>query len=301
METRINYMIVGLFVIVITTGLIIAGLWLSSGLSQKKYQTYLVYMNESVSGLNIKSPVKYNGVQVGYVSQITLNRRNLKQVKVFLNIEEGTPISTETHAELDSQGLTGVAYLELTGGSADLPPLKAKKGEKYPVITSEPSLLFRLDTALDDLTKHIDKISVRVSDLLSEKNIDAFSSTITNTEKITKTIADNDQEIDRIINNSDTTMQKMPDTVTNINIAAEKAAALMQRLENLAEKTETIVQNGEVIAQTINQQVLPKTDHLLDQSNQLIYDFRQFTQQLSDNPSVLIRGRQPLPAGPGEK
>ena len=301
METRINYMLVGLFVIILTISLVVAGLWLSAGLSQKKYETYVVYVDESVSGLNVKSPVKYNGVQIGYVAKIKLNKHNPKQVKLFLNIEEGTPISAATRAELDTQGLTGVAYLELTGGGNNLPPLTAKPGEKYPVIISEPSFLFRLDTALDDLTKHIDIISLRINDLLSKENVKAMSATLANTEKVTQTFANNDQAIDRIIGNSDTTMQKMPDTVTNINDAAEKATVLLQRLDQLAKKTQTIIENGQTMTQTINQQILPKTATMLDQTNHLLESAQQFAQQLETNPSILIRGRQALPPGPGER
>jgi phospholipid/cholesterol/gamma-HCH transport system substrate-binding protein len=93
METRINYMLVGLFVIVASCGLVVAGFWLSIGLSQKQFSTYVVYLDESASGLNVKSPVKYNGVQVGNVGTIKLDNKDPNRVEVFLNIEKGVPIN----------------------------------------------------------------------------------------------------------------------------------------------------------------------------------------------------------------
>lgn len=301
METRIHYMLVGLFVIIVSTGLVVAGIWLSMGLSQKQFSTYRVYLDESVSGLSVKSPVKYNGVQVGRVTTIKLDPDDPKQVEVDLEIEVGTPVSTGTRAQLDTQGLTGVAYLELTGGGEDLPALEAKEGERFPVILSEPSFLFRLDTALDDLTKHFDALSDRFNHLLSEKNVDAISGTLHNTQAITKTIADNDQAIDGILKNGDKTIEKLPDAVENLNNAAKQFAAFMQKMEGLTQKADEMLQNTEVAMQTVNQHVLPKTNQVLDKTYQLFDNVEALTEQLKDNPSALIRGRQPLPPGPGEE
>jgi phospholipid/cholesterol/gamma-HCH transport system substrate-binding protein len=301
METRINYMLVGLFVIVASCGLVVAGFWLSIGLSQKQFSTYVVYLDESASGLNVKSPVKYNGVQVGNVGTIKLDNKDPNRVEVFLNIEKGVPISTGTRARLDAQGLTGVAYMELTGGGENFPVLQPQEGEQFPVIANEPSFLFRLDKALDDLAKHFDSLSDRFSDLLSEDNVDAASGILKNTQVITETVANNDQAIDKILRNSDKTMEQLPDTVVNVNKTVEQLSTLIQQVDQLTGKAGIILQNTAIASQTINQQVLPKTNKVLEQAYQLFYELQQLTQQLENNPSVLIRGRQALPPGPGEQ
>ena len=156
METKYSYAIVGLFVIVLTMALFIMVVWLSIGFKDIHYKQYVVYMKESVSGLSEKAPVKYNGVTVGVVESIELRASDPSQVQIILNIRQGTPITISSKAELDSQGLTGIAYIELMGGRPGEALLVARPGEKFPVIPTEPSLFFRLDKVLDHLSEDMD-------------------------------------------------------------------------------------------------------------------------------------------------
>src|SRR3990167_263035 len=99
MEANVNYTVVGLFVIILTAAFVFGIIWLSSGAYwEKEYQTYQVFMQESVSGLNIDSPVEYNGVNVGTVSYISIDQKNPKLVQVLLSIKQGTPITLGTRA-----------------------------------------------------------------------------------------------------------------------------------------------------------------------------------------------------------
>ena len=130
-----NYALVGAFVVVLGAVLIAGVLWLASGGTlQKKYDFYLAIMDESVAGLNPDAPVKYNGVDVGKVREIQLDPGNPERVNLLFAIDRGTPIKVDTVAVLKTQGLTGIAYVELSGGARDAPPLTAAAGSEYPVI-----------------------------------------------------------------------------------------------------------------------------------------------------------------------
>ena len=97
METKLNYALVGLFVIVLGGALLSAVLWLTVGGTEKKqYDRYLVYFTESVAGLNPKAPVKYRGVEVGRVATIEIDPGNPERVEIVLEIERGTPIRQDT-------------------------------------------------------------------------------------------------------------------------------------------------------------------------------------------------------------
>ena len=113
METKVNYTVVGVVVIIFTVLFFTFTIWLSVGLEDIHYDKYAVYMNESVAGLAEKSSVKYNGVDVGFVASIELQQKDPSQVFLLLKVRQGTPITVETHAQLRSQGLTGIDYLEL--------------------------------------------------------------------------------------------------------------------------------------------------------------------------------------------
>jgi len=152
MEEKVNFAVVGVFVLVFSAALIGGVLWLSSGRSYgKSYDLYLTYMKESVAGLNLNAPVRYRGVEVGRVKKIALAPGNVERVQVTLAIESGTPVKVDTVAILSTQGVTGIAFVDLTGGSRDSSALIAEPGEEYPVIRSGPSLMVRLDASLIDV------------------------------------------------------------------------------------------------------------------------------------------------------
>ena len=118
MENKVNFALVGAFVLVLATALVGVVLWLASGGAyQTQYERYDASVEESVSGLNPKAPVKYNGVDVGKVERIWLDPENPQRVKLRFQIERGTPIKVDTVATLKTQGLTGIAYVELSGGT----------------------------------------------------------------------------------------------------------------------------------------------------------------------------------------
>ena len=166
MEEKVNFAVVGVFVLVLGAALIGGVLWLSSGKSYRKsYDIYQTYMSESVAGLNLNAPVRYRGVEVGRVKNIALAPGNVEQVEVTLAIESGTPIKVDTVAILSTQGVTGIAFVDLTGGSRNSPDLQVHTTAPYPVIRSGPSLMVRLDTSLIDAAQTL-KNAVRLSDEL---------------------------------------------------------------------------------------------------------------------------------------
>ena len=201
MESRANYFIVGLFIIGLTTILAITIFWLSSK-DQAVYKQYLVYIGESVDGLNIQAPVKFNGVQVGSVVNIEIDPHNPQQVRLLLNIQENTPINQSTKATLRAQGITGMMFVGLTAGAAQAPLLKIATGEKYPVIVSQPSMLMQLDTAIRELT-------MNVSELLNDDNQKAIHHTLQNLDKISGVFANKATSMSATLQDSQQLVQNM--------------------------------------------------------------------------------------------
>ena len=279
MESKANYTLTGLFVVVLGTALIIIAFWLSTGFSKVKYNTYTVYMNESVSGLNVKAPVKYNGVNVGTVQLIELNPANPKQVRLTLDIEDTVAVREDMRATLMSQGLTGVSFVNLSGGALKSQLLRVKEGEKYPVIRAEPSLLFRLDTALKELSSSLTGLSEEVKAVFDAENRLSLKNSLKNFDKLSSALAENAAQIDESIKHLNTTLKntatssaQLPEAVISIKKAGTETSLAMQSLN----------------------QSLPDVTRMLTQLNQLMSDVKL-------NPSILIRGRQPETPGPGER
>jgi phospholipid/cholesterol/gamma-HCH transport system substrate-binding protein len=110
-ETEVNCTLVGAFVLVLGSAFVAVALWIASGGAwQKTVDLYQAVEDESVGGLNLNAPVKYNGVEVGKVPSIKLDAVNPQRVHLVFAIERATSIEIETVAVLKTQGLTGIAY-----------------------------------------------------------------------------------------------------------------------------------------------------------------------------------------------
>lgn len=187
MDTNVNYTMVGLFVISLIAAIVLGIIWLSAGLSLEGNATYLVYMQESVSGLSVDSPIEYNGVTVGTVKSIQLNKQNPHLVEVFLNIKSDTPITVETVATLNTRGLTGITYMALKDKGTDATPLRAGAGQPYPVIPTAPSFFLRIDTMLNKLTGSLTQLSKSLQSVLDQENQRSIKAILFNLDRATRT------------------------------------------------------------------------------------------------------------------
>jgi phospholipid/cholesterol/gamma-HCH transport system substrate-binding protein len=270
MESNVNYTVVGGFVVSLTCALIVIALWLSIGLSNKNYNFYYAYMNESVSGLNVDSPVKYNGVNIGTVKKISLNPHNLKQVRLLLAIQEQIPIKTDTIATLVAQGLTGISYVNLSGGDPHAPLLMAVSKNKYPIIQTKPSI--RFDSLVSDVTQSLSTVTHDLHALFSKENLLSVHNILAHVDKVTEAFSQNPEQLSEA-------GRQLPIAIKQLSIAMQSGQAAMQMFSN---------------------QALPQAIQTLNSMQSLSTRLDQLTSELEQNPSMLIRGRKPLPAGPGE-
>lgn len=294
MKTQPNYTLVGLFVVSLISMMIIGGIWLTYGLQVKHYQNYLVYLNESVAGLTVKAPVKYMGVDIGIVKNISLRPDNPQQVSILLALEKSTPINSSTTATLNTQGLTGIAYLELKSREPAAPPLTIQGDEPYPVIAAAPSLMFRLDTALDHLSTNINKISQGLNRVLDKKNNDALHKILLNVARFSRVLLKNSDQIDTFIKN-------ISEISTHFDSSLTKAEQTITGIQKTTDTANKVLQTSQFALTTLNEHTLPDFSLLLRDFYPLLTTFNTYMKQLNADPAILIYGRKPLPLGPGEK
>ena len=163
MSSKVNYTLVGLFVVIFAAIAVLLFFWLHYKGGRTVYNTYLMYVHDDVTGLSVQSPVRYTGVPVGYVNSVTLDSHNPQLVRILLKIKNGSPILTSTVATLSIQGITGAAYVALEATTDDAPLLKAKPGQAYPVIRSQPSLLNTITNALPEVADNLQTLSSRIN------------------------------------------------------------------------------------------------------------------------------------------
>lgn len=173
METNVRYTIAGTFVLIMLMLTIFSVIWLSAGFDNEEYSYYTVYMKESVTGLSKEGLVEFNGVEVGKIDKVILDRKNPQIVQLLIKVRSDTPVTLGTRAKLSIRALSGVAYLLLEDLGKNKKPLVAKNGVP-PVIETAPSILVRLDTTLTQMNTSFRQVSSAVQSLLSKENLMAI-------------------------------------------------------------------------------------------------------------------------------
>jgi len=304
----VNYALVGAFVLLLGAVLIGGVLWIASGGTlQKKYDHYLAIEDESVAGLNLNAPVKYNGVEVGKVSDIHLDPANPERVRLTFAIERGTPIKTDTVAVLKTQGLTGIAYVELGGGSHDASSLQPTAEEPYPVIRTKPSLSARLENVLTTVLAKLDRTSSNIDALLSNENRAALSSALADIAAVSHTIATRKDVIDagivnaaRTADNSARATAQFAPIIARIGRAADAVEKMGNDVSLAGADTAKTVGAVGSDARRFAADTVPEIQRLLGELNDLSNSLRRLSEQTARDPAGLLRGRSPVPDGPGE-
>ena len=140
MYSRVNYTIVGIFVLLFGAGMVWFAFWLAKYDLQQEFDTYRLEMKESVAGLSIDSDVQLRGVEIGRVSKIQINPKNIEIVEVFVEVKKGIPIKEDMVASTQMFGVTGLLSIEISGGSNAAKTLVPTE-EYIPLIKTEPSFL----------------------------------------------------------------------------------------------------------------------------------------------------------------
>lgn len=303
-----NYALVGGFVLLLGAVLVAGALWLASGGAfQKKYDLYLAIEEESVAGLNLNAPVKFNGVDVGKVREIAIDPVHPERVNLLFAIERGTPIKDDTVAVLKTQGLTGIAYVELSGGARDAAPLHAKPGSDYPVIQTKPSLSARLENVLTSVLANLDSTSKNINAILSEENQASFKNALADIATVAHTIAARKETLDAGIANAARTFENTSRATAQVGPVIDRLGRGADAVEKMGnEVANTAASAGKTInsvgsdVKRFTAETVPELERLLGELSVLSTSLRRLTEQTERNPASLLFGRRPVPEGPGE-
>jgi phospholipid/cholesterol/gamma-HCH transport system substrate-binding protein len=320
MEPKVNYILVGSFVAFLGAAVLVGILWLGKTDYRGSYDRYEAYMRESVAGLSVDSTVKYRGVDVGRVKSITLRPDNPEEVLLALDIVRGTPVKTDTIAKLETQGLTGLATINLTGGSRDALSLQAQTGQAYPVIKTGPSLFFRLDEAVSRLLSEeglaqllvdLDSAAKGAAKVLDEDNRILLKRTIKDLSDVAQTVAAHKTQIEQSLNGAARSADNLVKLTTSLNEQVPTLlAGLNKSVTALGTATDVLVRTSKAVGTVVNEarpELQEFTRRTLPEAGQLVTELRQLTgtlnrvaRELEREPSSLVFGRKAPSRGPGE-
>jgi len=303
METRANYVLVGSFVLALIAAAFGFVIWLARVDLEHQPQTYLVYFYGSVSGLQIGSEVQYRGVPVGRITDIRIDAENIERIRVTVEVNEDTPVKTDTYATLGLQGITGVAYLQLKGGTQNAPDLVAQGKDDYPVIPSRPSGLEQVLDRAPELLERAIVISERLEQLLSEKNIDGINSSIDNINSTTQILANRTKQIDQAITDGAeavASLRKLTldlskdagNLTTSAQEAFKDAKKALDAFGKVADNMQAVVSENRPALRDFSQTGLYEFTQFISEARTLITNLSRLSAQLERDPAQFLFGNQ---------
>ena len=300
METRANYVLIGAFSLATLVLVLLFALWASNFSSSRNWRQYQVVFSEPVTGLTEGGSVQYNGLAVGTVESLALNESDARQVIAILKLKSNTPIKVDTRAKLSQQGITGVPFILLSGGSPNAPALQASSDSTLPIIRTEPS-------ALQNISDTANRLVARLDQLLSDDNIRRITVTLDNLEKTTNTLAEQRADIGKLIVNARDAAASMKTTLDTANGTlqgldqnlVQRLPALLDKLDAAASKLESTAGNADALLaenrpaiKNFTQNGLPQVEPTLLELRGLIRDLRALSGRLQGNPARYILGRE---------
>ncbi|HEU0277234.1 MAG TPA: MlaD family protein [Rhodanobacteraceae bacterium] len=298
METRAHHVLIGAFTLVVVIIAVLFALWLGKTSLHRQYHYYDIVFTEAVTGLSKGSPVQYNGIQVGEVSQLKLDAKDPRKVLARIQVAADTPIKTDTRAKLGLLGLTGVAFVQLTGGAPSSRPMMPTADNPVPTILSESSALTKLLSSGGDVITSLNGILDRLSQVVSPENVESINGTLRNINATTNTLAAERDDLAKLIQQATAASQQLNETLAGVNRLVngpgEKTLASAQvAMASLAATTKTLNQ-----LLTENQDSLHAGLRGMDQigpalreMRSTLRDLHQLTSKLQANPAGYLLGR----------
>lgn len=266
METRSNYIMVGAVTVALLAGVLLFIVWLA-GLSGKATKCYDIYFPQAVGGLNRGSAVTFSGVPVGQVERISLLPNRPEFVWVRIEVDEQTPVLQGTKAQIKGVGFTGVSEIQLDGAVRGSPPIQQLGPQGCPVIPSATGGLGALLSSAPELIDRIQRLTERLTELLSDQNQDAIADILSNIRDTTEVLKDRAPE--------------MADTMTDVRIAARNAGIAAQRIGTLSESTNRLVnEEGRPAAQDLRR-AIAEVEQAANNLDAMISDARPGVQNFS--------------------
>jgi len=310
MENRAHALAAGFFTLVLGAALAAVSLWF--GKDEISLRPFILTTSSSVTGLKVEAPVRYRGVDVGKVEQIKIDPSNAGRVQIRIGVQEDTPITSGTYAQLGFQGITGIAYVQLNeDGKSTQQVLKRSK---------EPAQIRMKPSLMDDgenLLQSFADIAEKVSGLLDKENQQSVRRTLAGIEEVT-------QRANAVTRKLEPSLNAMPALIgdarglaadarglaTAARASVGRADQMMGSINGLALKLDGRVDTlnrvsaaaDEVTltARSLTDDTAPRMNTLADDLSRESRALGRVITNLGDQPQSVVFGLPPGNPGPGE-
>lgn len=303
METRAHHIVIGFFTLGVAAAAMVFALWLGKSGNDGSTRLYDIVFEESVTGLSVGSQVLYNGIRMGEVVNLSLDRKDPRKVLARIRIADSVPVTIDTGARLTIANITGAAIIQLISGPPGSPPLK-RKGSKVPVIIATPSPFTRLRTSSEELLVNISQLVSNAGKILSDENIARLTNIIAHVDTTTGAIAGEKESISTTLQELASASAEIHKTMAKVSLLLEglntgmeehgddllgNAQKTLKSLEQLSTSLDSVVTGNQG---SLNQglQGLAEIGPMLEELRATISTLGEISRRLEDDPGGYLLG-----------
>ena len=315
METKANHVLIGAATLLGVLVAVALGLWSASYRADAAWQEFEIHFFQAVTGLAAGSVVQYNGINMGSVRELRLDPTDPSKVVALVRMESRAPLRQDTTARLTVNGLTGVSFIQLRGGSPDSPSLVTDDDQR-PVIVAEESALQRLIDQSEDIVSTASEVMLRLLDFLSEENAGRVSDTLDNIDAFTVAMAAEKDLIGNILRNvqdgserANAVLDEFGEALTALRhltvsmdtqisellpgLSADLQTTL-GRFASAAERVDQLLADNEEALSQFGQDTVAQLGPAVQELRQLVRELNRASSRFERNPArFLFGGDQP--------
>ena len=307
METKAHYVAVGAFVLAVIVIGFVAVLSLGRVEFAQDLARYYIFFKGSVTGLSKGSVVQYNGITVGRVVDVRVDPDDLEKIQVTVEIDKDlVPIKTDARAFVDTNLLSGVATIQIRGGTRDAKELAPEPKHRYPVIAAGQSELEQLRANLPELLGDLREVAHNLNAVLDEQNRKAISDSLQNVRTITAALVEPSNEVSELVANANATVLEMRSLLRDIDQSYASNGGLKDQVsqmlgdydrlaKNLIDtnrQLQLVVQENRAGLRDFSQRTLNQFSELVGDTQQLIKGLGRFVSAIERDPTRLLFGER---------
>lgn len=267
METKANTAVIGAFTLAVLAFAFGFIYWLAGADRGITKTDLTVVFSGPVAGLDVGSSVLFNGISIGDVRLLQFDSEDPGNVLARLSVNEETPIRVDSKVSLGFQGITGIAYVDISGGTPTA-DLLLKRDDR--VMWAEKSAFEDLLAGARQILSRADKVLGTVEKVVTA-NADSVEKTLGNVEKFTGALADNSEDVSTFLKSISGAADAIADISGQLKGVVAKAETLLadvdstkvrETLDNIAKasaRLDGLVERGETIMASVDPALVKQT------------------------------------------
>ncbi|HEV2898532.1 MAG TPA: MlaD family protein [Pseudaminobacter sp.] len=280
METKANYVIVGIFTLAAIVAAFAFVYWTAAVRDRGETTELRVRIPGSASGLGTGSAVLFNGVRVGNVRRVYIDVTNPNVAIADTEIDRLTPITRSTQADIGIAGLTGQANIEIRGANLEEPNLldEAEANGTVAEITADPSAVTNLLQTAQDIFKRADTVLSELEGFTRDVR-GPLTQTVENTRTFSDALARNADGVDRFLESVSKLSEELAGVSGKLDGTLRAAEDILKSVD--PEKVEEIVANVENFTKNLSE-TSTEFDAVVKRVDTAVGSINEFAEKGSD-------------------